>query len=95
MASRGELRVRIQGDRFVEGRVQSIITRFGARVEEIQRRTSPNGRREHSFSLAFPRDSVLDQIVGALGGLPGVEVLSVTLGMSVADRKPMEERRHE
>jgi len=79
MAFRGELLVRIDGDRTLEDRVRSAILKVGATVEAHERRVAPNGNSDHQFMLSFVQDSALDEIIRAVGEIRGAAVKSVTL----------------
>lgn len=79
MISQAEIRVSICGDKLVEGRVQSAITKGGVTVENVERHLGSEGDREHRFLILITDRRSLDDIVMAVERVTGAAVTGARL----------------
>jgi hypothetical protein len=79
MVSQVEIRVSICGDKLVEGRVQSAITKGGVALEKVERHLDSEGDREHRFWVLITGRRSLEEIVMAVERVTGAAVTGAKL----------------
>lgn len=79
MTLRAELRVKIHGDKLVEGRVYASVQKLGVRVDSVVRRRGGDGAREHRLTISFEPPRSLGDISKAVESVQGAVLVVATL----------------